>query len=102
MKCSVGKANELSKTYENSFIPLQFKNPSNPEIHYKTTGQEIYKSTNKKVDIFVAGIGTGGTISDVVKYIKEMSKNIKVILELRPKILPSSQKEKLGLIKFRG
>ena len=49
MKGSVGKANELSKTYENSFIPLQFKNPSNPEIHYKTTEKEIYKSTNKKL-----------------------------------------------------
>ncbi len=80
MKGSVEKAEELSKIYENSFIPAQFDNPSNPEIHYKTTGPEIYKSTNKKVDIFVACFGTGGTISGVGKYLKEISKNIKIIV----------------------
>ena len=59
MQGAVDKAVELSKTYESSFIPSQFENPSNPEAHYRTTGPEIYKSSNKKVDIFIAGIGTG-------------------------------------------
>ena len=56
MQGAVDKAEELSKTYESSFIPSQFENSANPEIHYKTTGPEIYKSSNKKVDIFIAGI----------------------------------------------
>ena len=71
MKGSVDKAEELAKQYEDSFIPSQFVNPSNPEIHFRTTGPEIYKSLNKKVDIFVAGIGTGGTVSGVGKFLKQ-------------------------------
>ena len=91
MKGSVEKAEELAKSYENSFIPSQFENPSNPEIHYKTTGPEIYKITNKKLDIFVASFGTWGTI--VGRYLKEINKNI-IIIGIEPKEYPLVTKDK--------
>ncbi len=79
MQGSIEEAKKLSEEYENSFIPSQFDNPQNPEAHYKTTGPEIWNDTDGKVDIFVAGIGTGGTLSGTGKYLKEQNSDIKVI-----------------------
>ncbi len=79
MQGSIEEAQRLSEEYENSFIPSQFDNPQNPEAHYKTTGPEIWNDTDGKVDILVAGIGTGGTLSGTGKYLKEQNADIKVV-----------------------
>jgi len=79
MTGAIEKANELAKKFENSFIPSQFDNPSNPKAHFETTGPEIYEDTDGKVDIFVAGVGTGGTITGVGEYLKSKNENIKVV-----------------------
>ncbi len=101
MKGAIDKANELAKDIENSFIPSQFDNPNNPLAHYKYTAREIWADTVSDIDIFVAGVGTGGTLSGTAKFLKEQNSDIRVVA-VEPSGSPVISKGEKGPHKIQG
>lgn len=101
MKGAIEKADELAKEIPNSFIPGQFVNPANPAAHKATTGPEIWEDTDGKVDIFVAGVGTGGTVSGVGEYLKSKNPNVKIVA-VEPASSPVLTKGTAGAHKIQG
>ncbi len=101
MKAAIDKADELGKEYPKSFIPQQFENPANPNIHKVTTAEEIWEDTDGKVDIFIAGVGTGGTVSGVGEALKNKNSNIQIIA-IEPVDSPVISGGKPGPHKIQG